>query len=148
MEAITFDHMGFIVHDLDAAVQFFLDLGFVRRGSAEVSGRWMDRVIGLGGAHAKMVMVSAPDGSGQLEISQFMEPPPADGYQVLPSNAHGLRHIAYQVKDVDAVVAKAAAAGYGLVGEVVNYEDVFRLGYIRGPEGLILEVAQPLWEGA
>ncbi|RAN69517.1 hypothetical protein B5P43_35890 [Bacillus sp. SRB_336] len=138
--------MGAIVHDLDAAVDFFLALGFVRDGAAEVSGPWMDKTIALTGARASMVMVSAPDGSGKLELTAFSEPAPAAGYQVLPADAHGLRHIAYRVKDVDAVVAKAREAGYGLVGELVDYEGIYRLGYIRGPEGLIVEVAQPLWE--
>lgn len=146
MESIEFDHMGAIVHDLDAAVDFFLALGFVRDGAAEVSGPWMDRIIALTGARASMVMVSAPDGSGKLELTSFSEPAPAADYEVLPANTHGLRHIAYRVKDVDAVVAKAREAGYGMVGELVDYEGIFRLGYIRGPEGLIVEVAQPLWE--
>lgn len=143
---MEFDHMGMVVHDLDAAVEFFMALGFVRQGGAEISGPWMDRIIALRGARARMVMVSAPDGSGKLELSTFSEPAPEKDYPVLPANAHGLRHIAYRVANVEAVVEKARVAGYGLVGELVDYEGIFRLGYIRGPEGLIVEVAQPLWE--
>ncbi|KRE67326.1 hypothetical protein ASG92_15095 [Arthrobacter sp. Soil736] len=89
-------------------------------------------------------MVTAPDGSGKLELTAFHEPTRAHDREELPANAYGYRHIAYRVTNIDAVVAQARAAGYHTVGDVVDYQDIYRLAYIRGPEGLIVEVAQPL----
>ena len=144
MASFEFDHMSVVVHDLEAVTQFFVALGFRCEGRAELGGTWVDRIIGLEGTQVKMAMVSAPDGSGKLELSEFQSPVPADDRTELPANAHGYRHIAFRVPDIEAVLAKAQAAGYGTMGDVVDYEDIYRLAYIRGPEGLIVEVAQPL----
>jgi catechol 2,3-dioxygenase-like lactoylglutathione lyase family enzyme len=144
MASIQFDHVGVVVHDLEVTAQFFVDLGFDREGPIEVSGSWMDRVIGLEGARVELIIVTAPDGSGKLELTAFHEPTRAQDQAELPANAHGYRHIAYRVTNIDAVVAQARAAGYRTVGDVVDYQDSYRLAYIRGPEGLIVEVAEAL----
>jgi catechol 2,3-dioxygenase-like lactoylglutathione lyase family enzyme len=144
MAISRFNHVGVIVNDLERVAAFFTGLGFVRTGQAGVSGRWVDRVIGIPGAQSEIVFITAPDGSGGLELSSFSAPPQGDIPPDPPANAHGLRHIAYEVTDVDELVAKARESGYGLVGEVVDYERTYRLAYIRGPEGIILELAQPL----
>lgn len=144
MASIEFDHVGVVVHDLEATAQFFVDLGFHHEGPIEVSGAWVDRIVGLEGVRAELIMVTAPDGSGKLELTAFHEPTRAEDQTELPANAHGYRHIAYRVTDIDAVVAQARAAGYYTVGDVVDYQDLYRLAYIRGPEGLIVEVAEPL----
>lgn len=144
MGAFEFDHAGAVVNDLVAAVEFFLALGFVRVGEADVEGPWMDKTIGIDNGKARIVMVSAPDGSGKLELSTFERPAPGAIPAYPSSNDHGFRHLAYTVPDVDFVVSTALAAGYSLVGEVVEYADVYRLAYVRGPEGLIVEFAQEL----
>lgn len=144
MAVIEFDHVGVVVHDLVVTAQFFVDLGFHREGPIEVSGTWMDRVVGLEGVRAELIIVTAPDGSGKLELTAFHEPTRAQDQAELPANAHGYRHIAYRVTNIDAVVAQAREAGYHTVGDIVDYQDSYRLAYIRGPEGLIVEVAEPL----
>lgn len=144
MASIEFDHVGVVVHDLEVTAQFFVDLGFHREGPIEVSGAWVDRVVGLEGVRVELIIVNAPDGSGKLELTAFHEPTRAQDQVELPANAHGYRHIAYRVTNIDAVVARARAAGYDTVGDVVDYRDSYRLAYIRGPEGLIVEVAEPL----
>ena len=144
MASFTFSHVGITVHDLDRVTDFFLGLGFELKGRAQVGGEWADRVNGLDGTDAEIAMVSAPDGSGAIELSAFRHPEVEGDSTGLLVNAHGLRHLAYEVDDVEAVVAKAHEAGYDLVRDLVDYQDVYRLAYIQGPEGIILEVAQPL----
>jgi catechol 2,3-dioxygenase-like lactoylglutathione lyase family enzyme len=139
-----FDHVGVIVNDLELVAAFFTGLGFVRTGQGEVSGGWVDRVIDIPRSHSELVFITAPDGSGGLELNSFIAPTQGDIPPDPPANAHGLRHIAYQVSDVDEIVGKARDLGFDLVGEVVDYQSTYRLAYIRGPEGIILEVAQPL----
>lgn len=144
MVVIEFDHVGVVVHNLEVTAQFFVDLGFHREGPIEVSGAWVDRVVGMEGVRAELIIVTAPDGSGKLELTAFHEPTRARDQAEPPANAHGYRHIAYRVTNIDAVVAQAREAGYHTVGDVVDYQDSYRLAYIRGPEGLIVEVAEPL----
>ena len=141
---ITFDHVGVVVDDLEATVQFFEKLGFLRQGSFVVDGPWVDRITGLAGARVAGICVSAPDGTGALEFLKFHEPARLQELAVPPAHAHGIRHIAYRVSDIEAMVAQARAAGYDTVGEIVNRKDSELLAYIRGPEGLIVELAQPL----
>jgi len=143
MASIRFDHIGVVVRDLERAVTFFIDLGFTREGSTEVSGAWVDHVLGMHGVRSELVFIRPPGGGPALELTAFRSPE-ATGATDLPSNTYGLRHIAYEVEDVNAIVTRARAAGYDLIGDLVDYEDVYRMGYIRGPEGLIVEVAQPL----
>lgn len=142
--SVTFDHVGLVVDDLETTAAFFTGLGFAREDLGEASGAWMDRVVGLDGAVADIVRISAPDGSGEIELTKFRSPTLEREVRELPSHSYGLRHIAYRVTDVHATVARARALGYDLVGEVSDFRDLFRLAYVRGPEGLILEVTEAL----
>lgn len=144
MPVVRFDHVGAVVADLDEAVRFLLALGFAEEGRAEVGGTWVDRVIGLPGVRSEIVMLRAPGDGPAIELSRFQEGGSASAPEPLPANAYGFRHIAYVVTDVDEVVERARAAGYGPVRDVVDYEGVYRLAYLRGPEGLLVEVAQEL----
>jgi hypothetical protein len=109
--------------------------GLFTSSPIEVSGVWVDRVVGLEGVRAELIIVAAPDGSGRLELTAFHEPTRAQDQAELPANAHGYRHIAYRVTNIDAVVAQTRAAGDHTVGDVVDYQDSYRLASIRGPKG-------------
>jgi catechol 2,3-dioxygenase-like lactoylglutathione lyase family enzyme len=138
------DHVGIVVDDLAAATAFFIELGLELQGEGSVEGAWVDRVIGLEGVRADIAMLQTPDGHGRVELSQFHAPPSPSGDPHAPTNAPGIRHLAFAVEDVDAVVARMRAHGAELVGEVERYEDRYRLCYIRGPAGIIVELAQQL----
>lgn len=142
--SITFDHLGLVVDDLETVAAFFTGLGFTRDDLGESSGDWVDRIVGLRGTVEDLVLISAPDGSGHIELTKFRTPASPGRPQESPSNVHGLRHVAYRVENVYATVARARELGYGLVGEVADYRDLFRLAYVRGPEGLILELTEEL----
>ena len=137
------DHVG-IVDDLDTAVAFFRELGLSPSGDGTVQGSWVDRIIGLEGAVVDFAMLKTPDGKGGLELVQFHSPPIEGDARPLPANARGLRHLCFAVDDIDDIVARLQGHGAALVGEVVNYEDVFKLCYIRGPSGVIIELAEPV----
>jgi catechol 2,3-dioxygenase-like lactoylglutathione lyase family enzyme len=141
---ISFDHLGLVVDDLETMAVFFTGLGFTREDLGEASGTWVDRIVGLEGTVEKLVLISAPDGTGHIELTKFTSPRSEGVPSQLPSNAYGLRHVAYRVADVNATVAAARELGYGLVGEVADFQDLFRLAYVRGPEGLILELTEDL----
>jgi catechol 2,3-dioxygenase-like lactoylglutathione lyase family enzyme len=138
------DHVGVVVDDLEGATRFFLDLGCELEGRAPVEGDWVDKVIGLDHVRAELVVVRTPDGSGRLEVSKFISPADAGPAEPAPSNRLGIRHIAFTVDDLDGMVGRLTATGTQLVGEVQNYADVYRLCYVRGPEGIIVELAQRL----
>lgn len=141
----SFEHVGIIVEDLEEVAGFFELLGFRRGETARVGGAWADRVNGLTGTDVEMVFVTAPDGSGALELSRFLRPvSPASTAEAAPSNALGLRHLAYRVDDVASLVTRVRAAGYDTMAEIVNYEDQWLVCYVRGPEGLIVELGQRL----
>jgi len=135
------DHVGIVVDDLAAATAFFVDLGLEVRGRTAVAGEWVDRIVGLEGVRVDTAMVATPDGHGRLELIEFHSPP-AEGGDAHPANTRGIRHIAFVVDDIDAVVSRARARGAELVGEVERYEDMFRLCYLRGPAGIIVELAE------
>jgi catechol 2,3-dioxygenase-like lactoylglutathione lyase family enzyme len=139
------EHVGVVVDDLAAAVDFFRELGLELVVEAPVEGDWVDRIVGLEGVRADIAIVQTPDGHGHLELTKFHAPPGdgAAGGQI-PANAHGLRHVSFAVDDIDAAVAGLQARGTDLVGEVVQYEDSYKLCYVRGPEGIIVELAQKL----
>jgi catechol 2,3-dioxygenase-like lactoylglutathione lyase family enzyme len=137
------EHVGVVVDDLAAATEFFVALGFELQGKGSVEGRWVDRIVGLDGVEVENAMVQTPDGNGRLELIKFHSPP-AEGARDLPANTRGLRHIAFAVDDIDATVAGLRARGSELVGEVVQYENSYRLCYVRGPEGIIVELAEKL----
>ena len=136
------DHVGIVVEDLAAAKDFFVALGLEMDGETSVEGEWADRVVGLEGIRADIVMLRTPDGHGRLELSRFHAPAAAAGDGAAPPNTLGIRHLSFVVEDIDGVVAAAGARGGGLVGELETYRDIYRLCYVRGPEGIIVELAE------
>jgi catechol 2,3-dioxygenase-like lactoylglutathione lyase family enzyme len=142
--SISFDHLGIVVDDLETVAAFFTGLGFTREDLGEASGAWVDSIVGLERTVEEIVLISAPDGTGHIELTKFASPPSEGEPRQLPSNAYGLRHVAYRVADVNATVAEARELGYDLVGEIADFQDLFRLAYVRGPEGLILELTEDL----
>ena len=147
MTLLRMDNVLVVVEDLDAAIAFFMELGMELEGRAVLEGEWVDGTIGIDGARDEIAMMRTPDGHGKLELTQFhtpeaVGPKPKD----LPVNALGYRRIMFAVDDLDAVLARLLVHGAELVRDVVQYEDVYRLCFIRGPEGLIIGLAQPLNE--
>ena len=138
------EHVGVVVDDLAAATEFFVELGLKLQGEASVEGDVVDRVVGLEGVRSDIAMLETPDGQGRLELSKFHSPSPPDGDAHAPANTPGIRHLSFAVDDVDAALARVQARGAELVGEVENYKDIYRLCYIRGPEGIIVELAEKL----
>jgi catechol 2,3-dioxygenase-like lactoylglutathione lyase family enzyme len=136
------DHLGIVVDDLAAAAAFFGELGLELQGEGTVEGGWVDRVVGLDGIRVDFAMLEAADGHGRLELVKFHSPSVRSGDGHAPANTLGLRHVAFAVDDIDAVVATVQGRGGELVGEVENYEDIYRLCYVRGPEGIIVELAE------
>jgi catechol 2,3-dioxygenase-like lactoylglutathione lyase family enzyme len=136
------DHVGVVVEDLAAAVAFFVELGLELQGEGSVEGGWVDRVVGLDGVRAEIAMLQTPDGHGRLELSQFQAPLGPGGDRHAPANIPGLRHISFVVDDIDAMVTGLRARGAEFVGQVECYEDIYRLCYVRGPEGIIVELAE------
>lgn len=137
------DHVGIVVHDLAAATAFFVDLGLTLHGTAFVEGGWADRVVGLRGLRAEIAMLETPDGHARIELSQF-HAPLAGGDRNVPPNTVGIRHVAFIVDDIDAVVGRLRARGVELVNEIERYEDSYLLCYVRGPEGILVELAQEI----
>ena len=145
MTLLRMDNILVVVEDLDAAIAFFLELGMELEGRAELSGDWVDQVIGIDGAHDEIAMLRTPDGHGKLELTQFHKPAAVGPKPMdLPVNALGYRRIMFAVDDLEAVLARVLAAGAELVRDVVQYEDLYRLCFIRGPEGIIIGLAEPL----
>ena len=138
------DHVGIVVDDLAAATEFFIELGLVLQGEASVEGRWVDHVVGLEGVRADIAMMQTPDGHGRLELVKFHSPSNQSDNRYAPANTRGIRHVAFVVEDIDAVVAGLRARGAELVGELERYKDSYRLCYVRGPEGIIIELAQQI----
>jgi catechol 2,3-dioxygenase-like lactoylglutathione lyase family enzyme len=138
------DNIGVVVDDLEAATAFFVELGLELEGEATVEGRWVDRVIGLDGVRSDIAMMRTPDGHGRLELTKFHSPGAVRTEPNAPANALGIRRIMFAVEDIDDVVARLGAHGAELVGEVVGYGDSYRLAYVRGPEGIIIALAEQL----
>ncbi len=138
------EHVGIVVDDLAAATAFFVELGLKLQGEGPVEGGWVDRVVGLEGVRAEIAMVETPDGHGRLELTKFHAPSGRGGDRHAPANTPGIRHVAFAVDDIDTVVTSLRARGAELVGEVERYEDSYRLCYVRGPEGIIVELAQQI----
>jgi catechol 2,3-dioxygenase-like lactoylglutathione lyase family enzyme len=139
------DHVSVVVDDLEAAKAFFLELGMELEGEAPIEGRWADRVNGLDGVRVDIAMMRTPDGHGRIELTKFHSP---KAVSAEPENALGntlgLRSIMFAVDDIDAAVAQLRAHGAELVGEVAQYQDSYRLCYVRGPEGIIVALAEQL----
>ena len=144
MKIHKIDHVGIIVNDLSAAKAFFLDFGFEMLGEGEVEGEWAERIIGLQDVKAEVAMLRTPDGEANIELSKFHSPTDENGIQHPLANTLGIRHITFAVEDIEAIVAKLKKNGAELVGEIQTYENTYKLCYIRGPEGIILELAEQL----
>lgn len=139
------DHVGVVVDDLAAAVAFFVELGLEvdEEGSGSVEGQWVDLVVGLEGVRVDVVFVRTPDGHGRLELTNLHQPTALSVESTAP-NTLGIRRIRFAVDDIDDVVARLRAYGSELVGEVAQYKDKYRLCYVRGPEGIIVALAEEL----
>jgi catechol 2,3-dioxygenase-like lactoylglutathione lyase family enzyme len=138
------DNMGIVVDDLPTTIEFFRELGLELEGQATVEGEWAGRVTGLGNQRVEIAMMRTPDGQGRLEISRFLTPPTISDHRNAPVNALGYLRVMFEVDDIDDTLARLRKRGAQLVGEVVQYEDVYRLCYIRGPEGLLVGIAQKM----
>ncbi|HST59332.1 MAG TPA: VOC family protein [Longimicrobium sp.] len=138
------DNVGIVVEDLDAAIEFFTELGLQLEGRAPIEGEWAGRVTGLGNQRVEIAMMRTPDGHSRLEISRFLAPPVAADHRRAPVNALGYLRVMFTVVDIDDTLARLREQGAELVGEVVNYQDTYRLCYIRGPEGILIGLAQEL----
>ena len=138
------EHVGIVVDDLAAATEFFVELGLVLQGEGPVEGRWVDHVVGLEGVRADIAMLQTPDGNGRLELTKFHSPSSQGDNRQAPANTPGIRHVAFAVEDIDAVVAGLRSRGAKLVGELERYQDSYRLCYVRGPEGIIIELAEKI----
>ncbi len=138
------EHVGIIVDDLDAATEFFVKLGLEMLGKVEMESELVDRLLGLEGVRTEFTFVRTPDGHGQFELIKFHSPAAVNPQPNAPANALGLRHIAFAVDDIHAVVADLRARGVELLGELVRYEDSYWLCYVRGPAGIIVELAEEI----
>ena len=137
------DHVGIVVEDLAAATEFFLELGLELQGEGSVEGEAVDRIVGLEGVRSELVFLQTPDGHGRLELTKFHSPPTEGGTQNAPANAPGIRHLTFAVEDLEAVLARLRTRGTELVGELERYGG-YLLCYVRGPEGIIVELAEKL----
>jgi catechol 2,3-dioxygenase-like lactoylglutathione lyase family enzyme len=138
------DNVGIVVDDLATTIEFFRELGLELEGQATIEGEWAGRVTGLGEQRVEIAMMRTPDGHGRIEISRFLTPPAVADHRNAPVNALGYLRVMFAVDDIDETLARLGKRGAQLVGEVVQYEDVYRLCYIRGPEGLLIGLAQEL----
>ena len=144
MALIRMDNMGIVVESLDTAIAFFTELGMQLEGRATIEGDWAGRVTGLGKQRVEMAMMVTPDGHSRLEISRFLTPPAVADHRNAPVNALGYLRVMFAVDDIDATLARLQKRGAQLVGDVVQYENSYRLCYIRGPEGLLIGLAEQL----
>ena len=138
------DNVGIVVEDLDATVDFFLELGLELEGRATIEGEWAGRVTGLGDQHVEVAMMRTPDGHSRLELSRFLRPSVVADHRGAPVNALGYLRTMFAVDDLNDTLERVRARGAELVGEVVDYQDVYRLCYIRGPGRLLIGLAQEL----
>lgn len=142
---VTMNNVGIVVRDLTAAIEFFGELGLELEGRAMVEGEWAGRVTGLGDQHVEIAMLRTPDGHSRLELSRFLEPEVIVPPQSSPVNTVGYLRVMFAVDDIDETLARLGKHGAQLVSsEVVRYEDIYRLCYIRGPEGLLIGLAEEL----
>ncbi|MCC7308900.1 MAG: VOC family protein [Acidobacteria bacterium] len=138
------DNVGIVVEDLDAAIDFFTELGLEFEGRAMVEGEWAGRVTGLGTQSVEIAMMRTPDGHSRLELSRFLAPPVIADHRNAPVNALGYLRVMFAVEDLDDTLEQLGKRGAKLVGEVVQYENAYRLCYIRGPEGILIGLAEQL----
>jgi catechol 2,3-dioxygenase-like lactoylglutathione lyase family enzyme len=138
------EHIGVVVEDLDAATAFFVELGLELVGETTVEGRSVDRINGLEGVRADIAMLHTPDGNGKLELARYHSPPHEGDAGPAPANAPGIRHVLFAVDDIEATLDRLRAHGGELVGELENYDDIYWLCYVRGPAGIIVELAEKI----
>jgi catechol 2,3-dioxygenase-like lactoylglutathione lyase family enzyme len=141
------DNVGIVVESLDAAISFFAELGLRLEGRAMIEGEWAGRVTGLGDQRVEIAMMATPDGHSRLELSRFLSPAVVADHRNAPVNALGYLRVMFAVTDIDETLARLLQHGAQLVGEVVQYQDAYRLCYIRGPEGLLIGLAEELGRG-
>jgi catechol 2,3-dioxygenase-like lactoylglutathione lyase family enzyme len=144
MTVLRMDNVGIVVEDIDAAVEFFTELGLSLEGRMPIEGEWAGRVTGLHGQRVEIAMMRTPDGHSRLELSRFDAPAIASDHRTAPVNSLGYLRVMFAVDDLDDTLARLRKLGATVVDEVVNYEDIYRLCYIRGPEGILIGLAQPL----
>lgn len=138
------DNMGIVVESLDEAIAFFSELGLTLEGRAMIEGPWAGRITGLGDQRVEIAMMITPDGHSRLELSRFLHPTPIADHRNAPVNALGYLRVMFTIEDIDDMVARLCKRGAQLVGDVVQYEQAYRLCYIRGPEGLLIGLAEQL----
>lgn len=141
---LRMDNVGIVVESLDDAVAFFEEIGLTFEGRSTIEGEWAGRVTGLGTQTVEIAMMVTPDGHSRLELSRFLSPPTIADHRTAPVNALGYLRVMFTVEDIDEMVDRLTKHGAQLVGEVVQYEDTYRLCYIRGPEGLLIGLAEQL----
>jgi catechol 2,3-dioxygenase-like lactoylglutathione lyase family enzyme len=138
------DNIGIVVEDLEGTIDFFRELGLELEGQAMIEGEWAGRVTGLGDQRVEIAMMRTPDGHSRLELSRFLTPPVVADHRNAPVNALGYLRVMFAVDDIDETLERLCTRGAQVVGEVVRYKDAYRLCYIRGPEGLLIGLAQEL----
>jgi catechol 2,3-dioxygenase-like lactoylglutathione lyase family enzyme len=141
---LRMDNVGIVVESLDGAISFFEEIGLTLEGRAMIEGEWAGRVTGLGSQRVEIAMMVTPDGHSRLELSRFLTPPTISDHRTAPVNALGYLRVMFTVEDIDDTLERLYKLGAELVGDVVQYEDVYRLCYIRGPEGLLIGLAEQL----
>ena len=142
------DNVGIVVADLDAAIEFFAELGLALEGRAMIEGEWAGRVTGVRDQRVEIAMMRTPDGHGRLELSRFLAPPVVADHRNAPVNALGYLRVMFAVEDLDDTLARLGKRGAKVVDEVVRYEDMYRLCYIRGPEGILIGLAEEIGKDA
>lgn len=144
MSVKRMDNVGIVVEDLDAAIEFFTELGLELEGRAPIEGEWADGVTGLRGQRVEIAMMRTPDGHSRLELSRFLAPAVVADHRTAPVNSLGYLRVMFTVEDIDDTLDRLRKRGAQLVGDVVQYENVYRLCYIRGPEGILIGLAEEL----
>ncbi len=144
MTVMRMDNVGIVVQDLDAAIAFFTELGLELEGRAPIAGDWADGVTGLRDMRVEIAMLRTPDGHSRLELSRFLAPAVVADHRLAPVNSLGYLRVMFAVEDIDDTVARLEKRGAAIVGRVVQYADAYRLCYIRGPEGILIGLAQEL----
>lgn len=148
MTIARMDNVGIVVEDIDAAIEFFTELGLTLEGRMPVEGEWAGRVTGVRGQRVEIAMMRTPDGHGRVELSHFDAPAIASDHRTAPVNSLGYLRVMFTVEDIEDTLARLGRLGATVVDEVVDYEDVYRLCYIRGPEGILIGLAQQLGQQA
>ena len=144
MKVRRMDNIGIVVEDLDAAITFFTELGLVLEGRMPIEGGWAGRVTGVRGQRVEIAMMRTPDGHSRIELSRFDEPRIASDHRMAPVNSLGYLRVMFTVEDIDDTLVRLKRLGASVVDEVVDYQGIYRLCYIRGPEGILIGIAQEL----